>query len=181
LVISRALYDRPISRYFIHLFLPVPYFTETSDGLRDETNSTIDTSAYFGPRGGSRFEGNPLLSSGLGDDDAMRPCAPAATHPKVYAKQYATRAAACRGYHIGSLQELPHTLLWSRGAPSGRLLRPAVVAYGDGYSTPSLPRGTNLSTRSIFYWSKRRFQDSLAFTHTQNCRNAVGLYVHTCI
>jgi hypothetical protein len=32
------------------------------------------------------------------------------TNPKVYAEHYATRAAACRRHHIGSLQESPHTL-----------------------------------------------------------------------
>ena len=46
----------------------------------------------------------------LGDDDAMRPCAPAVTTPKVNKEYYAARAAACRGYHIGSLQGLTHTV-----------------------------------------------------------------------
>jgi hypothetical protein len=33
------------------------------------------------------------------------------SNPKVYAEHYAARAAACKGhYHIGSLQELPHTI-----------------------------------------------------------------------
>ena len=48
----------------------------------------------------------PLLSSRLGSSFSC--CAPAATNPKVYA-HYAARLAACRGYHIGSLQELPQT------------------------------------------------------------------------
>ena len=61
-------------------------------------------------KGGSEFEGYPLPSSRLGDDDAMRLCAPAATTLKVYAEHYAARAAACRGYHIGSLRELPHNM-----------------------------------------------------------------------
>jgi hypothetical protein len=51
-------------------------------------------SAYLGPGGGSQFEGYPLASAKLGNDDAMRPCAPAATKPKVYSEHYATRAAS---------------------------------------------------------------------------------------
>jgi hypothetical protein len=46
----------------------------------------------------------------LCDDDAMRPRAPAATDPIVYVEHYTARAAACSGYHIGSLQELLHTI-----------------------------------------------------------------------
>jgi|AntRauMFilla1563_2_1112583.scaffolds.fasta_scaffold112187_1 hypothetical protein len=32
------------------------------------------------------------------------------TNPKVYAEHNAARAAACRGYHTRSLQELLHTI-----------------------------------------------------------------------
>jgi hypothetical protein len=48
----------------------------------------------------------PLLQTRL----LFSRCAPAATNPKVYAERYAARAAVCRGCHIGSLQELPHTI-----------------------------------------------------------------------
>ena len=80
-----------------------------------------DASAYFGPGGGSQFEGYPLPSSRLGSSFSR--CAPATTSPKVYAEHYAARADACRGYHIGSLQELPHTMC----AP----LVPLLVAFYD--------------------------------------------------
>jgi hypothetical protein len=56
----------------------------------------------------SQFEGYPLPSSRLGSSSSY--CAPAATSPKVYAEHYAAHAAACRGYHICSLHELPHTI-----------------------------------------------------------------------
>jgi hypothetical protein len=66
----------------------------------------IDESACFGPEGCLQFEGYPLPSSTLGSSFSRR--ASAATHPKVYAEHYAARAAACRGFYKGSLQELPH-------------------------------------------------------------------------
>jgi hypothetical protein len=69
----------------------------------------IGASAYFGPGGGSQFEGYPLPSSRLGDDFSC--CAPATINPQVYAENYAARAAARRGHHhIGSLRELLHTI-----------------------------------------------------------------------
>jgi hypothetical protein len=43
-----------------------------------------------------------VTSSRLGSSFSR--CAPAATYPKLHAKHYAARAAACRGYHIGTLQ-----------------------------------------------------------------------------
>jgi hypothetical protein len=38
--------------------------------------------------------------------------APTATNPKVYAEHHAARAAACRGYHVGSLEELQYVLCY---------------------------------------------------------------------
>jgi hypothetical protein len=41
-------------------------------------------------------------------------------------------------FHIGSLQELPHTMLWPRGAPFGRLSQhDAVVHTGMGIILPA--------------------------------------------
>ena len=78
-------------------------------GMHHQSNKIIDASAYFGPGGGSQFEGYPLPSSRLGSSFSR--CAPAATtNPNVYAEHYAASAVACRGYHIGSLQELPNTI-----------------------------------------------------------------------
>jgi hypothetical protein len=55
-------------------------------------------SRIFGPKVGSNSKSILLRpSSRLGDDDAC--CAPAATHPKVYAEHYAARAVACRHTH----------------------------------------------------------------------------------
>jgi hypothetical protein len=69
----------------------------------------MNASAYVGPGGGSQFEGDPLLEvSRLGSFFSR--CVPAATNPTSYAGHYATRAAAYRGYHIGSLQELRQTI-----------------------------------------------------------------------
>jgi hypothetical protein len=62
----------------------------------------------FGFTGGLQFEGFPIPSSRLGSSFSR--CAPAATHPKVYTEYHAVHAAICRGHHIGSLQELPHTV-----------------------------------------------------------------------
>jgi hypothetical protein len=71
----------------------------------------------------------------LGDNDATRPSAPAATNPKVYAEHYAARAATCRRRHFSYMQSSRATADYVTpcGAPFGRLLRHA-VAYGDGYS-----------------------------------------------
>jgi hypothetical protein len=49
-----------------------------------------------------------LPSSRLGS--SLSRCVPAATNLKVYAEHYASRAASCKRYHIGSLQELPYTV-----------------------------------------------------------------------
>jgi hypothetical protein len=68
----------------------------------------INTSAYFGPSGDSRFEGYPLPSSRLGSSFSC--CTPAATNPEVCAGHCAACTAACRGFHIGSLHKLPHTV-----------------------------------------------------------------------
>jgi hypothetical protein len=62
-----------------------------------------------------------------------------ATNPKVYGEHYATRAAVFRGYHIGSLQELPYTICDP--------VVPLPVAFYDpqyGYSIPPHPRGATL-------------------------------------
>jgi len=74
-------------------------------------------------------EGFPLPSSRLGSSFSC--CAPAATNPEVYVEHCAARAAACRRYHKGSLQELPHTIC----EPVVPLLVALhdMVAYVDGY------------------------------------------------
>jgi hypothetical protein len=65
----------------------------------------MGASACFRPGGGSQFEGYRLPDvSRLGSSFSR--CAPEPTNPEVYAEHYAARAAACRRYHIGSLQKL---------------------------------------------------------------------------
>jgi hypothetical protein len=61
----------------------------------------------------SQFEGPRLRPDASRLGSFFSRCAPAATkpaatNPKVYAEHYAAHAAACRVYHIGSLQGLPH-------------------------------------------------------------------------
>jgi hypothetical protein len=69
------------------------------------SNQLIDASAYYdGPKGGRfAFYSYPLPFSRLASSFSR--CAPIATNPKVYAEHY----SECRGYHIGSLHELPYT------------------------------------------------------------------------
>jgi hypothetical protein len=67
-------------------------------------------------------------------------CAPAATNPKVYAECYAACATASRGGITQAVCSDYRTLIymWSRAAPSGRMLRPA-VAYKADYSISPIP------------------------------------------
>ena len=97
---------------------------------------------------------DPLPPSRLGFSFSC--CAPAAIYPKDYAKHCAARAVACRRYHVGSLQELSHTIC-DPVVPLLVALCPT-LAYGDGYPIPPHSRGAfpwTTSTRNVWIYYSR--------------------------